>query len=305
MSGFCLVDYVVNFLIANKEHRFTPSEIACNLLSDHPNAYKGHEIFCDRDGETLLDKITKDIDRHCRSYKSHEKNISWSGYDVSTRRLFVIHDLPTLPRYRKNKPIISDHLKELVWDGKERSLYPIVSKSLSHGFGIYSTCIDDRKSSNVDGSGANTWFHPDIVAFKPIGDSWGEDVKSLVKSNKNHVMDTWSFEIKKSVNMANVTKYFYQTLSNSGWANLSYLVVTSIVGEKTKRQLRELNENHGVGVIVINMSDNKKASVFIKAKRRKEMDWPRINKLSEENSDFSLFVQGMKGYVDRGELPQN
>ncbi|WP_244613972.1 hypothetical protein [Bartonella kosoyi] len=59
----------------------------------------------------------------------------------------------------------------------------------------------------------------------------------------------WSFEIKILINRSNLRKAFFQTVSNSSWANFSYLVANEVEGVDTLKELRMLSSLHGIGFI--------------------------------------------------------
>jgi uncharacterized protein len=50
-----------------------------------------------------------------------------------------------------------------------------------------------------------------------------------------------------------VRKGFFQTVSNSSWANFSYLVAVDIEGPHTMKELRTLFSAHEVGLIKLDV----------------------------------------------------
>ena len=70
--------------------------------------------------------------------------------------------------------------------------------------------------------------HPDIVGCNfPIGD-WSEDVLSLSSAVDNNPTKIISFEFKRDLNLGKLRENFFKTVSNSSWANESYLVAVEI-----------------------------------------------------------------------------
>jgi hypothetical protein len=52
--------------------------------------------------------------------------------------------------------------------------------------------------------------------------------------------------VKVALSISNVREAFFQTVSNSSWANYAYLVASSL-DAKAKDELELLSEAHGIG----------------------------------------------------------
>lgn len=184
----------------------------------------------------------------------------------------------------------------------EHDLYPILSQYLAADQGVLSKRIDERKSRNRHGPRGNQWLHPDLIGFEVLSESWGEAIKSLVEARSDPSSRLWSFEVKKLVNRSNVREVFFQALSNSAWANFSYLVAAEISGRGTLQELRMLSSQHGVGVIVLATDSENESSISIQARERPEVDWTAANRLSEENPDAEAVFRQVRIFHQSGEL---
>ncbi len=103
-----------------------------------------------------------------------------------------------------------------------------------------------------------------------------------------------SFELKRELSFGNLRESFFQTVSNSSWANESYLVAAEISEEEEFRsELSRLSTSFGIGVIKLNFDDPHSSDIIFPAKYREALDWETINKLTM-NSDFKEFISTVK-----------
>jgi hypothetical protein len=129
-----------------------------------------------------------------------------------------------------------------------------------------------------------------MVGLEIFEVGWEDVVKDCMKRSNSRRVRIWSFEVKKTVEMANVRQAFFQAVSNSSWANLGYLVADRIE-ERAKEELDILSQIHGIGVIELNASDPSKGSrTLIAAREKPDVDWDSINRLAAANSDFRKFL---------------
>ena len=88
------------------------------------------------------------------------------------------------------------------------------------------------------------------------------------------------------LNRSNVREAYFQTVSNSSWANFAYLVAGEIEVGDTLKELRILSVLHGVGLIKLDAENPAESQVYIPARERAAIDWANCNRLASENSDF-------------------
>lgn len=94
---------------------------------------------------------------------------------------------------------------------------------------------------------------------------------------------------------ASLRESFFQTVSNSSWANEGYLVVAKISqDDEFLSELKRLSISFGIGIIKIDIEDPDSSEILFPAKYKSELDWDTINKLSTENSDINEFIKRIK-----------
>jgi len=104
-----------------------------------------------------------------------------------------------------------------------------------------------------------------------------------------------SFELKKELNLSTLREKFFQTVSNSSWANESYIVAAEISkNEDFLSELARLSSSFGVGVIELDINDPNSASIRFPAQTRENLDWETMNKLTVMNKDFKQFVKRVR-----------
>ena len=140
--------------------------------------------------------------------------------------------------------------------------------------------------------GQNEWLHPDLVGvYFPF-----RDYKSETLEIQNHLSITsiklFSFELKISLNFGNLRQSYFQAVSNSSWANEGYLVTLNIDDDPTfKDEVRRLNNAFGIGIIKLNPENIFESEILFPSKINQEIDWDTVNRLTNENADFSDFLK--------------
>ena len=183
----------------------------------------------------------------------------------------------------------------------EHDLYPLLSHYLWSEFGIYSKRIDEKRSSNKRGPNGNRWLYPDLVGMEDLGADWHRIVRDCVQQYSDKRTKLWSFEVKLLINRSNVRECFFQTVSNSSWANFGYLVAAEIGGGDTLKELRMLAAAHGIGLIQLDPESPSESQILIPARERREIDWDSANRLATENKDFLEYIKRVKQFYQTGE----
>jgi hypothetical protein len=101
------------------------------------------------------------------------------------------------------------------------------------------------------------------------------------------------------INRSNVRECFFQTVSNSSWANFGYLVAAEIEGQDTLKELRMLFAAHGIGLIKLDAENPSESQILIPAKERGEVAWDTVNRLANENKDFLEYVKLIKQFYNK------
>lgn len=183
----------------------------------------------------------------------------------------------------------------------EHALYSLLSQYLWEEFGVFSKRIDEKRSSNKRGPNGNRWLYPDLVGMEDLGKEWHREVRDCVTQYSDKRTKLWSFEVKLLINRSNVRECFFQSVSNSSWANFGYLVAAEIEGQDTLKELRMLFAAHGIGLIKLDADNPAESQVLIPARERDEIDWDMANRLATENRDFLDYVKLVKQFYQTGE----
>jgi hypothetical protein len=149
-----------------------------------------------------------------------------------------------------------------------------------------------HETSNKGTKGQNEWIHPDLVGvYFPF-----KDYKKETLEIQSHLtissIKLFSFELKISLSFANLREYYFQAVSNSSWANEGYLVALNINEDPAFRdELRRLNNAFGIGIIKLNGENVFESEILFPASIKQSIDWDTVNRLANENSDFSDFLK--------------
>ncbi len=182
-------------------------------------------------------------------------------------------------------------VKKKKFDYLEKDLHAYLSYYAYYFLNCVTKTINHSHSTKKE---FGEWVHPDIVGcYFPLED-WKNEVYDLSSSIGNISIKIFSFELKRELNLGNLRESFFQTVSNSSWANESYLVCAELSEDIDFRQeLSRLSTSFGIGIIKLNLEDPNSTEIPYPAKFRDTLDWETINKLTM-NSDFKEFIKLIK-----------
>lgn len=183
----------------------------------------------------------------------------------------------------------------------EHDLYPKLAAFLMTEYKLYACRIDEKRSSNKSGSGANEWLHPDMAGLEDLSSDWTRELRDCVGVLAERRARLWSFEVKLLVNRSNVRKSYFQAVSNSSWAHFGYLVAATVEGDDSMKELRMLAATHGIGVIQLDSETPSESQILIPARERQDIDWDMCNRLTEENGDFVDYISRVRRFYQTGE----
>ncbi len=102
--------------------------------------------------------------------------------------------------------------------------------------------------------------------------------------------------------MSNLREAFFQAVSNSSWANESYLVAAKISdGQDFLSELKRLSSSFNIGVIKLNTSSPDLSEIMLPARYKESLDWDTINKLAM-NKDFKEFLSRVQKDLQNNEV---
>ena len=247
----------------------------------------------------LLKQITAEITRSIPTLNNEGVTINRGAKPIR----FLYKPDESVPRKLPEKETLIEEILDQKESLYESELYPILGAFLKEKLNIYSRRIDEKKSKNNRGPRGNIWLHPDVVGLELIDEKFNPKVKQCLKSSGGNRVKLYSFEVKTQISQGNLREYFFQTVSNSSWANQGYLVAEEFRDfESLFSELKMLTTLHGIGVILLNRHNPSESQIIFQAKEKSDPDWVSINRLLSENSEFEEYITSLKIYFDSGEI---
>lgn len=174
----------------------------------------------------------------------------------------------------------------------ERHLHKLLSTFVrtSPDFNCYTRTIY-HEQSNKSRKGKNEWLHPDIVGvYYPFNDYSSETLK-LYDVTIANPYKLFSFELKIKLDYSNIREYYFQSVSNSSWANEGYLVALDIEDDiDFLEELKRLNNSFGIGIIKLNPTNISQSEIILSARNNNQLDFNTIDRLVIENPNFKEFI---------------
>ena len=251
---------IYNYIIEKKYYDFkdakTPPATISALLGDFI-----------RNGDTIVKRIKESGGSYSYYLTKNEQNI---GIDTITQATEI-----------------TDKKKDKEKSFEERDLHKLLSSYLKNT-GIYSKTIFHEKSTyNKDSN--QTWTHPDMVGIRFLNLQSKASQNFLKAINRVDTFKLSSYEIKIEINSdSELKKAFFQAVSNSSWANYSYLVAFEFSDSLTE-EMERLNQSFGIGVIELNANPYQSKVLF--QPKYHDLDFKTIDKLCKINKEFEKFIE--------------
>lgn len=304
MEKESLIDMIFKFLQKNPEQKFTAQEIANWIFKAYPNDCRQKQKrsirLSELDDRALLQQIAAEIGARRPDLQKRYQEIKTT--EGRPRKYYFSQSTDVAEINQAENSVSSSDTANGKLSTKEHDLYPMLSSFLLSELRIYSKRIDEKRSSNTRGSGSNKWLYPDLVGMEDLSKDWDREVKDCVRQYTDKKTKLWSFEVKILINRSNVREVFFQTVSNSSWANFAYLVASEIGGVDTLKELRMLSSLHGIGFIKLDSENPSESQIMIPAKERNKINWDIANRLTEENKDFLDYIKLIRQFYQTGEI---
>lgn len=174
---------------------------------------------------------------------------------------------------------------------EEKKLYPKLAQYCS-SIDIQTLRIDEKTSKHKGGKNYNKWLHADVVGYKDLSEKFNEETKECFIQCSSERSYLYAFEVKDGIiTTSNIREYFFQTVSNSSWANYSYLVAEGIE-DKAKEELQLLCSGFKIGFLQLNRNEPMESDIVIQAPKTC-LDWNMINRIALENPDFRKYLKNI------------
>lgn len=296
---------VVDFLRKNPDSKFTTRQLAEWIFQTYPDECRQKQL----NSKAVVSKLNTDsalIGQIAAEISSQGQQLQKKNPQIKTtegrpRKYYFTSqtdrdEVDTAETANEEKRGIPDQPTPR----NEHALYPKLAEYLFAELGVHSKRINEKKSSNNRGPGGNKWLYPDLVGMEDLSREWHQEIRDCVKQYADRKTKLWSFEVKLLVNRSNVREVFFQTVSNSSWASLGYLVAAEIEGRETVKELLMLTSLHGIGVIRLNADNPTESEILIPARERSEVDWNTANRLVKENRDFLDYIELVRQFYQTG-----
>ena len=213
-----------------------------------------------------------------------------------------ISEKPILIKLKSQNLTFSDtasEVKQAKSAFDERDLHPLLASfvELSPNFNARVKTIF-RESSIKSKKGRDKWLYPDIVGVSFEYESYEDSVLNFAAKFVKIPLKIYSFEMKKYLSIANLREYYFQTVSNSSWANEGYLVALDIdeSDEELMELIGSLNSSFGIGVLGLDSENLAQSKILAQPKFRANLDFNIINELCKKNPHFNKFLETVKDY---------
>ena len=273
---------VISLLKNSKEKFLTAREIAEMIVEKEKN-------FCDAKIKRTTLKTKEEAIAQLRAEIG-------SCYAKTTLKQYVSRtaDKPKKYYYDDKNSDISDTSVEKKAKNKqeEHKLYKKLAEYCKSR-GIETLRINEKTSKKDGGENHNIWLHADVVGFKDLLATKNSATRECLICYPHEKSYLYSFEVKYEMKTtSNIRKFFFQTVSNSSWANFSYLVATRIE-EKALEELQLLCTSFKIGFIQLNTNEPLESDIIIQAPKT-ELDWNMIDRIATENPDFRKYLKNIE-----------
>lgn len=296
---------IAEFLQNNPEQKFTAREIAEWIYAHYPDRCqqkqqksKATAIPLDND-QALLQQIVAEIGSQRSTLQTKYPKIKTTE---GRPRKYYFTESTDSAEIDKSEEESDSHSLPTNLIIKEYQLYTLLSEFLWSELKVYSKRIDEKRSSNNKGNRGNKWLYPDLVGIEDLSRDWHNEIKHCVREYSDKKTKLWSFEVKMLINRSNVREVFFQTVSNSSWANFGYLVASEIEGTNTLKELRMLSSLHGIGFIKLDTGNPSESQIMMPAKEKIKVDWDTANRLADENKDFLEYIKLIRQFYQTGDI---
>ncbi|MHC5308066.1 COG2958 family protein [Bartonella sp. LJL80] len=306
--AFNLVKKVAEFLKQKPNERYTARQIAEWIFATYPDACKAKQqrstatVVPLVSSAALIQQLVAEIGANRPRLQIRHPQIKTS--EGRPRKYYYTDesDETEIAAVEQQENDTVSFIKNNSSPKGEQLLYPKLIGYLVGELNIHSKRIDEKKSSNNKGPKGNKWLYPDIVGIEDLSRDWNREVKDCVKECAGKKAKLWSFEVKQLINRSNVREVFFQTVSNSSWANFGYLVAGEIGGSETMAELQMLAGLHGIGVIRLDKDNPSESQILIPAREHIDIDWNTASRLADENTDFLDYIKQVRQFHQTGEI---
>ena len=268
---------VVAHIVQESKKYLTATDIAQHML-DHANEYEYVEQL--KEKEQDLDSIKQTLQGNITTLYCQKalQPLHISATSERSRRFYYDNLVST--ELRADTPKRKEN---------EKDLYPILMQFCKRVLNIDTLRLNEKTSTRL-AEKRNDWLHADIVGFEDLVNKFqNADTKECMIEYSCERSLLYSFEVKDGIiYKGNLRRYFFQAVSNSSWANFSYLVAEEI-NDATKEELQLLCESFKIGFIKLNRQEPEESEIIMQAPKT-VLDWNMMDRIAQVNSDFKKYL---------------
>ncbi|MEI0607693.1 HTH domain-containing protein [Brachyspira pulli] len=214
----------------------------------------------------------------------------------------IINEIDNLKEEEETEYIIENAItnKKIL----EEDLHIPLTKYL-YSMKIYSKTIN-ANATDINLKGKMKWGTPDIVAVT-FKDYINKSVLELFNHINLPTTELYAYELKLKLTLGTLTEYYFQALSNSGWANEAWLVAMEIDEnnyDELMEEIKRLNQSFGVGVIKLDYDNPEDSEILFSAKKRNYLDIDTMHKLCY-NRQFQDFINDVNEILEAKDKSKN
>lgn len=268
-------------VLAEEKKPLTATEIWYSAVE------KGLDKMLNSEGKTPWATLAAQIYVHS---KDHPKT-PFAQTDTRPKRFYLKGQEVSLKEVENLPEIEKTTAKKKKFDYLEKDLHAYLSYYAFYHLRCYTKTINHSQSNKKE---FGEWVHPDMVGCHYPLEDWKSEVYELSSAIGNVSIKLLSFEIKRELSFTNLRESFFQAVSNSSWANESYLVASKISTETDfLDELTRLSTSFGIGIIELSVENPDNSKIVLPARSKDTLDWETINKLTM-NQDFKEFLSRVK-----------
>lgn len=300
-ANFNLRKAVMDFLKENIGKAYTAREMARELANKYPDAVEAKiSASSNKNMKTTEDCITQWSAEIPVSKEYFEKNNVYLSSDRPRTYSILVGNKIDSGKIECNVSEDGNCQDKECNNQYEKELYPKLTE-YCNSLNIETLRIDEKKSIKK-GANSNKWLHADLVGFKDLVGKFTDEAKECLIEYSDTRSFLYSFEVKDGIiTRGNLREYFFQTVSNSSWANFSYLVAEG-VEDRALEELQLLCASFDIGFIQLDKEAPLESQIKIIAPQT-DLDWSMINRIAEVNQDFKKFLKNItlvyKGHSDK------
>lgn len=290
-------DNIYAVLKNNTGKPMTPKDITLALKTTFPGLYNKKLRSSGKSEENFISDTVTQLCNKRDLLAKHNDNVDLLRAETPRKLVWLDNtDDPVgdADDFTPASEVTMEETHELPPSPSESSTYNTLIDCLSHEFNLTTCMRIDEKRTRKGKRNDNRWRHPDIVGSHNPTAAYSTLMRQCAKNVNGNDTSLYSFEVKLDIGNTGTRSYqetASQALFNSGWANYSYLVITSLNESAVECDLRYLNQRFGLGVYLLDLDNPDNSKVLFPASRADKVYFDFVDRMANLNPDFEEFCE--------------